>query len=411
MKLSLFKNPRIFMMLFMGFSSGLPLGLTGSTLQAWFTQAGIGVVTIGALTLIGTPYVWKFLWAPLMDRFVPPWLGRRRGWISLLQLSLCTALFLLANMNPSQSAGMMGILALAIAFLSASQDITIDAYRTDVLLADERGAGSAVYIFAYRMAMLFSGGFALIFADYFGWRITYELMAITLGLLTIATYFAPNPSDAIRPPKDFKSAIVEPFKDFMQRDGIILILLFIVFYKIGDAFALSLMSNFLLRGLHFSLTDVGLVYKTVGLFATIVGASVGGIFYSRLGMFRSLFIFGFAQAFSNLMFVLLAMYGKSYSLLIASIFIEQFCSGLTAVALLSFLMSICHQQYSATQFASLSALSAVGRVFLGPIAGVVVAHVGWVTYFTWSFILSFPGIILLSLLYTKVKFNVQVVET
>ena len=404
------RNPRIFIMLFLGFSSGLPLALTASTLQAWFTQAGLSVIAIGTLSLIGLPYTLKFLWSPVLDRFVPPWLGRRRGWICLTQLGLCVTLFVLANMNPNEMPKAIGVLALFIAFISASQDVAIDAYRTDVLLPLERGVGSAVYIFSYRMAMLASGGLALVIADHLGWRLTYELMAVLLLLVNIATYFAPETTKNIKAPSSFKAAIIEPFRDLMQRDSLGLILLFVVFYKIGDAFALSLMSNFLLRGLGFSLTDVGVAFKVFGLVATVVGAFAGGFLMPRLGLYRALLWFGLAQAFSNLMFMLLAASGKSYLLLVSSIFIEQFASGMTAAVFMAFLMSLCHQEYSATQYACLSALFSLGRVLIGPVAAVLVAQIGWVNFFGCSVLLSFPGIIILVLLRSKVNFNADAVK-
>lgn len=404
---------RILTVLFLSFSSGLPLVLTSSTLQAWFTQAGVSIVTIGVLTLVGIPYSLKFLWAPIMDRFTPPFLakwGRRRGWILACQLGLCVSLFLLANMSPSVSPSLMGFLALFIAFLSASQDIAIDAYRADILLPLERGFGAACTIFAARIAILISGGLALIIADQIGWRMTYEIMAILMGLSIIATYFGPEISQSIQAPKNMTAAIIEPFKNLLKRDGIGIILLFVVFYKFGDALALTLMSNFLLKGLSFTLTDVGLAYKTIGLFATILGAFAGGLLLTRMNLYSALLYFGLAQAFSNLMFMLLAYIGKNYVLMVSSIFIESFCSGMSTAALLAFLMSLCHQQYSATQFAFLSALFSIGRVFLGPVAAVMVTHFGWINFYFWSFLLCFPGIILLSLMRNRVNFNAQVVK-
>lgn len=408
--LQLHRNSRLLSMLFLGFSSALPLALTGSTLQAWFTQAGVSIVAIGALTLIGLPYNLKFLWAPIMDRFVPPLMGRRRGWICVMQLSLCVALFVMSMLNPGVTPTIIGALALTIAFLSASQDIAIDAYRTDVLLPEERGVGSAIFIFAARMAMLISAGLALILADHFGWHVTYQLMACLLAGVSIATFFAPETSRAIQPPKKFVEAVVEPFKDLLQRDSIVLIFLFVIFYKFGDAFALSLMSNFLLRGLGFSLTDVGLAFKTFGLIATILGAFVSGLYYARLGLFRALLVFGLAQAFSNFMFMLLAMVGKNYELMVSAIFIEQFCSGMTTTVFMVFLMSLCHQKYTATQYALLSALFALGRVLIGPFAAVLVKYIGWTSFFGWSVILSFPGIIFLLLIRVRVRFNAEALE-
>src|SRR5579872_443473 len=216
----IFKNPRILAVTLLGFSSGLPLALTSSTLQAWFTQAGISLITIGTLSLIGIPYALKFLWSPIIDKVIPPFWGRRRGWIGMAQIALCAALFVLAMMDPKAQAGLMGQLALVIAFLSASQDIAIDAYRTDTLLPEERGYGSAFFIFLARVSVIVSGGLALILADHTSWRVTYQLMAILMGLSVVVTYFAPEIPGHIQPPASFKAAIVEPFRDLFRRKAI-----------------------------------------------------------------------------------------------------------------------------------------------------------------------------------------------
>ncbi len=401
------KDRSILAVLLLGFSSGLPLALTGATLQAWFTQAGVDVLTIGVLSLIGFPYVFKVFWAPLLDRFIPPLWGRRRGWILITQLGLCITLFALAQMNPAMQPGLIGGLALAIAFLSASQDIAIDAYRTDILLPDERGLGTAAYIFSYRMAMLVSGALALVFADHFGWRITYEIMAVLMGLSIISTYFSPEISDALPAPKTLVDAVFKSILNLLTRDRVILIFLFVLLYKFGDAFALALMSNFLLKGVGFSLTTVGLTFKTFGLFATVLGGFTGGALLTRMSLFRALLLFGLLQAFSNLMFMFLAIAGKNYSILASSIFIEAFCSGMGTAAFVAFLMALCDHHYTATQFACLSGIAAIGRVFIGPLAGLMVLHFGWVSYFAWSFVFSFPGILLLFALRNKVRFNAE----
>lgn len=401
------QNPRLLTVLLLGFSSALPLALTSSTLQAWFTEAGVSLAAIGALSLVGMPYLWKFLWAPLMDRFIPPCLGRRRGWIAITQLSLCITLLILANFNPTTEARTMGILAVIIAFLSASQDIAFDAYRTDILLPRERGIGSAYLMLGLRIALLFSGGLALIFADHIGWRLTYELMAVCMGIAIIPTLLAPD-NPAIQPPKNFIAAVTEPFQDLWHKESIIGILLFIILYKIGDALALSLMSNFLLRHLGFSLTDVGVAYKTVGLFATIIGAFVGGLCLMRLSLYRGLLYFGILQALSHLMFMWLAVAGKNYPLMVSSLFIENFCSGMSSAALLAFLMSLCHPKYSATQYAFFSALAALGRVLIGPLAALMVERLGWVTFYGWSFFICFPAILLLVAIRTQVNLNQEV---
>jgi PAT family beta-lactamase induction signal transducer AmpG len=401
------KDRNLLAVLLLGFSSGLPLALTSATLQAWFTDAGVDILTIGALSLVGLPYVWKVFWAPVLDRFVPPLWGRRRGWIFIMQLGLCIALFILAQMNPLTHPAWIGVLALVIAFMSASQDIAIDAYRTDILLPDERGLGAAAYIFSYRIAMLVSGGLALVFAQHFGWRITYEIMAVLMGLSIFSTYFSPEIADSIQAPKTFLDAIVKPLVNLFQRDKIIIIILFILFYKFGDAVALALISNFLLHGVGFSLTAVGVAHKTFGLLATILGAFAGGALLTRLSLFRALFLFGLLQAFSNLMFMFLAIAGKNTVLMVSSIFIEAFCSGMGTAAFVAFLMALCDHRYTATQFACLSGIAVAGRVLIGPLAGLMVLHLGWIHYFAWSFVLSFPGIFLLFALRNRVKFNAE----
>ncbi len=406
---TLLKNPRILAIALLGFSSGLPLALTSSTLQAWFTQAGIGLASIGALSLIGIPYALKFIWSPVMDKVIPPFWGRRRGWIGIAQIALCLMLFLLATLDPKTQAGMMGQLALCIAFLSASQDIAIDAYRTDTLLPNERGYGSAFYIFTARISILISGGLALILADHWGWKMTYQLMAVLMALSVVVTYFSPDLPTAIKPPASFRAALIEPFKDLFGRDAIFLILPFIILYKFGDALALQLMSTFLLRGLGFTLTDVGIAYKTIGFVASIMGAFAGGILLERIGLFRSLLFFGIAQAFSNLLFMLLAIVGKNYGMMIFSLFIENFFTGMSTTALLVFVTALCHQKYSATQFACLSALFSIGRIFLGPLAAYMVQHLGWANFYGWTFVICFPALILLTLMRTRITFNAEAI--
>lgn len=395
-------NQRLLAIWVLGFASGLPIALTGSTLQAWFTDANIHLVAIGALSLLGIPYTLKFLWAPLMDYYTWPKLGRRRGWILVMQLGLVAALFLLGNLEPSRHAHLMGMIALAAAFFSASQDISITAYQTDILPAEERGLGAAYYIFAYRVAILLSGGLALIFADYLGWKLTYELMAGLVAITMVVTFFAPQPAELTVPAGSLFHTIKLALLDFLQRDKLLLLALFIICYKAGDALALSLMTNFLLHGLGFTLTEVGVAYKAVSFLATVLGAFVGGAILTRCDIYRALLWFGLAQAFSNLTFMLLAIVGKHFTLMAASVFIENFCSGLSTAALLAFLMSLCNHRYTASQFALLSALASLARVFLGPLAGVMVLKMGWAAFFGWSFVLCFPGILFLMLLKKEV---------
>jgi PAT family beta-lactamase induction signal transducer AmpG len=402
-------NPRIRAVFFQGFSSGLPLVLVGSTLQAWYTQSGVDLLTIGALSLVGMPYVWKFLWAPLMDTFIPPGGSLRRGWILLTQFCLCGALALLALMHPETTPKLVAALALVIAFFSASQDIAIDAYRTDILKPEERGIASAYFIFAYRAAMLIAGGIGLVLADKMGWRFTYELMAGLIALSAVATYFAPEVKATDKAPTNLSDTIKKSIKGLMRHKSIGWILLFLVFYKIGDALALALVTNFLLHGLGFTLTNVGLVFKTVSVAAMIGGAFIGGVLLVRLNLYRALLYFGLAQAFSTLMFMLLAVAGKNFGLMVVTIFIENFCSGMGTAAFMAFMMSLCDQEFAATQFACLSALTAVGRVFLGPVAAFMVLHWGWINFYGWSFLMSFPGLLLLMMLRNRMSFDANAV--
>lgn len=402
-KTNLFINQRLLAVLCLGFASGLPLALTSSTLQAWFTEAGIKLMTIGALSLIGIPYTLKFLWAPLMDHYGFSRFGKRQGWVLCAQLGIVITLLLLANMNPTTSASAMGFVALMIAFFSASQDIAIDAYRTDVLHSEERGLGVSYYVLTYRVAFLLSGGLALVFADYLGWRLTYILMAGLMLLSMIPTYFAPHPLESGKPAQHLYQTMMDALGDLLSRERIVLLLLFVLLYKFGDALALSLMTNFLLHGLGFSLTQVGLAYKLMSFLGTVIGCFIGGALLLRWDLFRALFVFGLAQTFSTLLFAALAVVGKQFFFMAAAIFVENFCSGLSTAALLAFMMSLCDHRYSASQFALLTAIMALGRVFLGPVAAMMVEHVGWVDFYLWSFILSFPGIFVLFSIKNKVN--------
>lgn len=396
-------NPKLIAVLCLGFSAGLPLALIGSTLQAWFTQSQTPLIAIGTLSLLGLPYALKFLWAPLLDHYAPPFLGKRRGWIICFQFVLSLLLMLIAQLSPLHETLQIGILAFLIAFFSASQDIAIDAYRTDILSNEEKGLGAAYYIFTYRLASLISGGLALVLADYVGWRHTYQYMALLMLFAMFATFKAPAVLE-LKPAAALFQTIIAAFRDLLQREQIILLCLFIIFYKFGDALALQLMTNFLLHGLHFSLTEVGLAYKTVGLIAMISGAFVGGSLLLRLSIYKALLLFGLAQTFSNLTFVILALVNKNFILMAATIFIENFCSGLSTAAFLAFLMMLCHPLYTASQYALLSAIASFGRVFLGPLAAWLVDQVGWASFYFTAFLLCFPGIFLLLLLKNKVSY-------
>ena len=388
-------NLRVTTVLFLGFSSGLPLALSGGTLQAWLTVEDVDIKTIGLFSLVGLPYTLKFLWSPLMDRFVVPIFGRRRGWIALSQLILIGLILGMSITSPQNGLWFLALLAFCLTFVSASQDVAIDAYRTEVLRERERGIGAAVSVTGYRIAMLVSGALALILSEYLGWRVTYMLMALIMSIGVVSVWLGPEPEDPGTPPTSMKDAVEGPFREFFSRPGVWSLLALIVLYKLGDAFAGSLTTTFLIRGVNFSVGEVGAINKGMGLASTIIGALFGGVLMARLRLFRSLLIFGILQAVSNLSFMVLALVGKSYPLMIFTIAFENLAGGMGTAAFVAFLMVLCNHNYTATQFALLSALASLGRVFVGPLSGVLVDGMGWTVFFFSTFLFALPGLALL----------------
>jgi len=389
--------------LFLGFSSGLPLALSGGTLQAWLTVEDVDIKTIGLFSLVGLPYTLKFLWSPLMDRFVVPIFGRRRGWIALSQLALIGLILGMSVTSPQNGLWFLALLAFCLTFVSASQDVAIDAYRTEVLRERERGMGAAVSVTGYRVAMLVSGALALILSEYLGWRATYMLMALIMSIGVVAVWLGPEPEDPGTPPASMKDAVEGPFKEFFSRTGVWSLLALIVLYKLGDAFAGSLTTTFLIRGVNFSVGEVGAINKGMGLASTIIGALFGGVLMARLRLFKALLIFGILQAVSNLSFMVLALVGKSYPLMIFTIAFENLAGGMGTAAFVAFLMILCNHSYTATQFALLSALASLGRVFVGPLSGVLVDGMGWTVFFFTTFLFALPGLVLLWVMREVVK--------
>ncbi len=387
-------------LLFLGFASGLPLFLTSKTLQAWMSVEDVNLGAIGLFSLVGLPYSLKFIWSPLLDRFVPPFLGRRRGWLLLTQGALILAIAAMALQQPRQALQFLAINAVLIAFFSASQDIAFDAYRTDVLEKWEMGAGAAVAVLGYRIALLLTGSLALILADRIPWSTVYLLMSVLMALGLFTSVWAPEPKDQERPPASLADAMSLPFIEFFQRSGElrgVLILLFIVLYKFGDALVNNMSTPFLLSktGLGFSQTDIGTIQGGMGLLATIVGTLAGGAILSKIGINRSLWVFGALQAVSNLAYFVLAQVGKNYSMLVLTINIENFCGGLGTAAFVAFLMSLCNPRFSATQYALLSSLMAVSRDILVAPAGTLAKATGWPVFFLISIVAALPGLLLL----------------
>ncbi|MBD8216245.1 muropeptide MFS transporter AmpG [Erwinia persicina] len=394
--LHIFTRRNSALLLILGFASGLPLALTSGTLQAWMAVENIDIKTIGFFSLVGQAYVFKFLWSPLMDRYTPPFLGRRRGWLLLTQLLLIVGIALMGFMQPSRDLTLLAALAVLVAFCSASQDIVFDAWKTDVLAASERGSGAAISVLGYRLAMLVSGGLALWLADRFlGWQAIWWLMAAMMVPGVIATLVAKEPEATADRPHTLEEAVIAPLKDFFNRNNAWLILSLIVLYKLGDAFAASLTTIFLIRGVGFDAGDVGLVNKTLGLVATIIGALAGGVLMQRLSLFRALMLFGILQAISNLGYWVLSVTDKHLYSMAAAVTVENLCGGMGTAAFVALLMTLCNRSFSATQFALLSALSAVGRVYVGPVAGWFVESWGWPTFYAFSVVAALPGLLLL----------------
>ncbi|SLM64040.1 MULTISPECIES: muropeptide MFS transporter AmpG [Dickeya] len=395
---SFFHKQNNLTLLALGFASGLPLALTSGTLQAWMTVENVDLKTIGFFSLVGQAYVFKFLWSPFMDRYTPPFMGRRRGWLLITQLLLVAAITAIGMLDPARHLWWLAVFAVIIAFCSASQDIVFDAYKTDLLPPQERGSGAAISVLGYRLAMLASGGLALWIADRFlGWHATYWLMALLMLLCTLATLWSPEPVVNAPSPRTLEQAVMAPLQDFFRRNNAWLILLLIVLYKLGDAFAASLSTPFLIRGMGFQPGEVGLVNKTLGLFATLVGALYGGILMQRWTLFRALMIFGLLQALSNAGYWFLTLSGKHLLSMAVVIFLENLCAGMGTAAFVALLMALCNKSFSATQFALLSALSAIGRVYVGPIAGWLVEIYSWSWFYLFSIAIAVPGLLLLKL--------------
>jgi len=388
----------------MGFSSGLPLLLTLTVLQAWMKEEGVDLTVIGAVTLVGLPYTLKFVWAPVLDRFTPPFLGRRRGWLLVIQLALMGAVAGLGRTDPLGKPWMVIAAAFAVTFFSASQDIVIDAYRREDLPDRELGLGSSLYINGYRIGMLLASGGGLILADRIPFSAVYLIMAACLIPGVATTLLAPEPSLPAGAPTTLKEAVIDPLVEYFQRNGALSILAFILLYKIGDSMASAITTPFYLE-VGFSKTEIGAVVKLFGFWATIGGALAGGIAMVRLGIYRSLWIFGVLQALSTAGFALLARIGCSIPLLSGVIAFENLSSGMGTAAYAAFMASITHKRFTATQYALLSSLMGVPRVMASAPSGFLAKHMGWGAFFVFCALAAIPGLLLLYRLVPEIRKN------
>lgn len=378
----------------MGFSSGLPLLLTGSVLQAWMKQEGIDLGLIGLFALVGLPYTLKFLWAPLLDRFTVPVFGRRRGWLLVAQVGLILALLGLSFTKPAATPYAVAAAAMLVTFFSASQDIVIDAYRREDLAERELGLGSSMYVNGYRLGMLLAGGGGLILADFVPFSTVYRLLAVSMLIGVATTLLAPEPLVAEGTPQTLRSAVVEPFLDYFRREGAWWMLAFILLYKLGDTMASAITTPFYLE-LGFSKTEIGAVVKVFGFWATLGGGLVGGILILRIGISRALWIFGVLQMVSTLGFVLLARIGHDVPALAGVIFAENFTGGMGTSAFVAFMASLTNKRFTATQYALLSSLTGVPRVLASAPTGYMAEIMGWPGFFTLCAAIAIPGLLVL----------------
>ncbi len=395
-------SPKMLVIMVLGAASGFPNQITESTLQAWLKDSAVTNTQIGILTYVAIPYLLKFLWAPLLDRYPLPVLGRRRGWILAAQLAMAACIALFAVQNPAESLVPVAVCAVAIVFFSATQDIVIDAYRTDVSKPHERGLAAAANNLGYRTSAWLAFAFALVLADFFGWRLALFLLAGTMAAFSIATWLAPEPEYRAPPPRNMTESVIVPLKELLGAPGAVALVVLIVLFKVGDAFALKLFTPFLMD-VGFTKTEIGLIAKAVLTSAAVAGAVIGGIWMVKLGLVWSMLLFGILQTASNLLYYALALVGKNYALMVTAIAIDNVAGAMGNIASVALIMALCDVRYSAFQYALLSTLALLPRYALGGPAGWIADNGGWDTYYIVSFVMGLPGIALVWLMRDRIR--------
>jgi len=384
-------SPKMVAILVLGAASGFPNQLTESALQAWLKDSGATNTTIGLMSYVSLPYLLKFLWAPLLDRFPLPLLGRRRGWMLATQIALAVTIALLGLQNPMMSLAPVTLCAAAIVFFSATQDIGFDAYRTDVSLPAERGLAAAATNLGYRTAAWLASAFALILADFIGWRTAFLVLAGVMLTFCLATWLAPEPEYQHAPPRSVRESVITPLQELLGTPAALTLLAVVLLFKIGDAFANKLFTPFMMDT-GFSKTEIALIVKALFTASAVAGSVLGGVLMVRLGLLRSMLIFGVSQAVSNLLYCVLAATGKSYAVMVMAVVIEHVAGAMGNIALVALIMAICDVRFSAFQYAMLSSIALLPRYGLGYPAGWVADHWGWYAYYVVSFLIALPGL-------------------
>ena len=393
-------SPKMLAILILAAASGFPNQITESVLQAWLKDSGASNTTIGIMSYVALPYLLKFLWAPFVDRYSLPLLGRRRGWMLAMQLALAAAIAATALQHPGVSLAPITVCALAIVFFSATQDIAIDAYRADVSLPSERGLAAAAANLGYRSASWIAVAVALVIADHFGWRLAFLILAAAMALFAVATVRAPASHNTYQP-RSLSESVVAPLRELLGTPSALTLLAVVLLFKVGDAFANKLFTPFMMD-VGFSKTEIAVIVKALFTASSLVGSVLGGILMVRLGLLRSMLAFGVLQAVSNLLYCALALAGKNWLIMVAAVTIEHLAAAMGGIALVALIMALCDVRYSAFQYALLSVLALLPRYSLGYPAGWVADHGGWYVYYVMSFVLAFPGLTMVYLSRRKI---------